>query len=309
MGLAQPVDARSPVSLTRRQTLAAAAALSCVASGCTTARSVSPPPRRPSIVKRQLTGMVWQPSRRALHPQGHWDWLGIRRVLVQWTAVDQLSFVANAGIPPIEAELPDWHRIAGEPWADEVIMGLAGMHDEGMARTRLVELAAQSRALRVAAERLPLRINAWYFPVEADPTWAPPPEWKAVLNELPRPLWISVYDTANLGPMALTDWIMRWVPEDVGIFFQDGVGVHARVAAVAREYLQMLSERLGRARVQVIAEAFRPAQGGGFRSATAEEFLPQLDAYQAWPIFAFDGPHYLHPALLTKLAASGVGPP
>lgn len=295
------------MNFTRRQTLAAAAALSCAASGCTTARSVTPP-RRPLAVRRQLTGMVWQPSRRTLRPEGHWDWLGIRRLLVQWTAVDQLSFVAGTGIPPIETELPDWQRIAGEPWADEVILGLAGMHDENAARTRLPELAAQSRALRVAAERLPLRISAWYFPVEADPTWTPPPQWKSVLNDLPRPLWISVYDTANLGPLALSDWIIRWVPDDVGIFFQDGVGVHARVPAVAREYLRLLSERLGHARVQVIAEAFRPADGGGFRSATAEELLPQLDAYQAWPIFAFDGPHYLHPALLTKLAASGVGP-
>lgn len=302
MDLTQPTHPSTAVNFTRRQTLAAAAALSCTAAGCAAPQSKTGKPRR------QLTGMVWQPSRPTLRPQGHWDWLGIHRLLVQWTAVDQLSFMANASIPPIGSELPDWHRIADEPWAQEVILGLAGMHDENAARTRLPELAIQSRALRAVAERLPLRIKGWYFPVEVDPTWTPPAQWMSVLNALPRPLWVSAYDNANVGPQTLTEWILRWIPEDVGVFFQDGVGVHARVPGVAREYLQLLSERLGRDRVQVIAEAFRPAPGGGFRSATAEEFLPQIDAYQAWPIFAFDGPHYLHPALLAKLAASGVGP-
>jgi hypothetical protein len=77
---------------------------------------------------------------------------------------------------------------------------------------------------------------------------------------------------------------------------------------VARDYLRQLSARLGRARVQVIAEAFRPAPGGGFRSATAAEFLPQLEAYQDWSIFAFDGPHYLSTELVQDLVAAGVGP-
>ena len=60
--------------------------------------------------------------------------------------------------------------------------------------------------------------------------------------------------------------------------------------------------------MQVIAEAFRPAPGGGFRSATAAEFLPQLEAYQDWSIFAFDGPHYLSTELVQDLVAAGVGP-
>lgn len=94
----------------------------------------------------------------------------------------------------------------------------------------------------------------------------------------------------------------------MGVFFQDGVGVHARTPEVARDYLVHLTRRLGPSRVRVIAEAFRPAPNGGFRSATADEFLPQIDAYQAWPIYAFDGPHYLGDERVRELVARGVGP-
>ena len=40
----------------------------------------------------------------------------------------------------------------------------------------------------------------------------------------------------------------------------------------------------------------------------AAEFLPQLEAYQDWSIFAFDGPHYLSTELVQDLVAAGVGP-
>ena len=50
---------------------------------------------------------------------------------------------------------------------------------------------------------------------------------------------------------------MKWLPPDVGVFFQDGVGVHARDARTARRYADTLASRLGKARVRIIAEAFR----------------------------------------------------
>ena len=219
-----------------------------------------------------------------------------------------VNAMADAGLPLQPPRLPDWDRIAREPWAQEVILGLAGLHAEAAARGALPALVAQSRALCLAAAPWPLRVRGWYFPVEIDPGWQPPPELPELLNQLPRPLWVSAYDSANLGPRALLTWIERWLPTHVGVLFQDGVGVHARVPSVARDYLRQLTARLGRARVQVIAEAFRPAPGGGFRSATAAEFLPQLEAYQDWPIFAFDGPHYLSAELVQDLVAAGVRP-
>lgn len=291
---------RSPVqgALTRRHVLSAAALpwTAAVLSACA--------PR-----SLRMTGMVWQPSGDTLQPNGDWARLGIRRLLVQWSAVDNESFVPGSQIPVQREQMPDWARIAGEPWAQEVILGLAGLHDEKEARQSIAHLVAQSRLLRDAAAALPLRIGGWYFPVEIDPGWQPPPELPDLLQELPRPLWVSVYDNANIGPKELLAWIERWLPPHVGVLFQDGVGVHARSPAVAREYLGLLTARLGLPRVQVIAEAFRPAPGGGLRSATAQEFLPQIEAYQDWPIFAFEGPHYLNETLIDGLAAAGVGRP
>ena len=248
-----------------------------------------------------LDGVVWQVSRATVRPRGRWHLLGAHALLVQWAAVDGWSFVEGGGLPMFEPPLPDWSRIAQEPWAQEVVLGLSGIHDERQARAEVPKLGRQSRALAQAAARLPLRIGEWYFPVELDPTWQNAEQLGPALAGLPRPLWISAYDSANLGPEALADWLQRWLPNDVGVFFQDGVGVHAREPAVALEYCRTLAKRLEVTRVRIIAEAFRPAPGGGFRSATALEFMAQLRTYQGWSVWAFDGPHYLNDALVDEL--------
>jgi len=49
------------------------------------------------------------------------------------------------------------------------------------------------------------------------------------------------------------------------------------------------------------------SRGWWFRSALADELLPQILAYTEWPIYAFDGPHYLHTQLVSDLLARGVG--
>lgn len=87
------------------------------------------------------------------------------------------------------------------------------------------------------------------------------------------------------------------------MFFQDGVGVHAREARVAREYAEVLAARLGRERVRIIAEAFRPGEGGGFRSATIDELAPQLAHCAGYRTYPFDGPHYVPDALVAQIAA------
>ncbi len=67
------------------------------------------------------------------------------------------------------------------------------------------------------------------------------PKLAALLAPLPRPLWISVYDGRNIGPEALADWLESWLPKDIGVFFQDGVGVYARTPQVAAHYADVLS--------------------------------------------------------------------
>ena len=266
------------------------ASLLSLLAGCADRAPLVPP----------IAGMVWQPDNTTLDPRGSWNKLGATELLVQWTAVDGVAFVATSAMPTA-APLPAWQRIAGEPWARDVILGLAGKFDEKQARSDIVNLAATSAAL--AKLPTPLHVTGWYFPVEIDPTWAEAASLAPLLAQLPRPLWISVYDSANVGPGALVDGLVKWLPPDVGVFFQDGVGVHARNATIARSYADALSAKLGKARVRVIAEAFRPQTGGGFRPATFEELQPQLASYHDYPVYLFDGPHYVDDALVTKLAA------
>jgi hypothetical protein len=233
-----------------------------------------------------VSGIVWQVNNATRGISGNWQELGVEHLLVQWSEVDGVNF-----INPSAQGGPDWLRISREPWAKHVILGLAGNFDEKQARENAVPLARESAAL--AKLRLPLNIEGYYFPVEVDPTWTEAPEvMSQALALLPRPLWISVYDSANVGADTLADWLAGWLPPDVGVFFQDGVGVETRTPAVARQYADALSDRLGPERVKVIVEAFRP-DGGKFRPATAQELLPQIQAMQGYDIYLFDGPHYL----------------
>lgn len=246
-----------------------------------------------------IEGVVWQVDNDHTRPRGDWQKLGVRRLLVQWTVVDGLAFVEGTGLPS-GASMPDWQRIGQEPWAREVIVGLAGHFGERVARAeieRLVELSVQ-----IARNPPPVHVTGWYFPVEIDPTWMEAFRLRRLLAQLPRPLWISVYDSANVGPEELAQSLVEWLPPDVGVFFQDGVGVHAREPYVARHYLNVLVRRLGQERVRVIAEAFRPKPGGGFRPATLEELRPQLATYQGFPIYLFEGPRYVPPELVEGLA-------
>jgi hypothetical protein len=248
--------------------------------------------------KPLVDGIVWQPDNAHADPRGDWGRLGAHELLVQWTAVDGVAFVTGSGLRDAPHQ-PDWRRIASEPWARDVIVGLAGRFSENAARGSLTELLSES--LRVSAARPPVHITGWYFPVEVDPTWTNAKELRAVLDRLPRPLWISVYDRANVGGATLAQWLDTWLPKDVGVFLQDGVGEYAREPRIARQYADQLSATLGKKRVRVIAEAFRPKPGGGFRAATPDEMTTQLAAYGGYRVYLFDGPHYVSDQMVQGL--------
>jgi hypothetical protein len=250
---------------------------------------------------RIVDGIVWQPDNAHVDPAGDWDKLGAHELLVQWTAVDGAAFVSGAGLHAAP-RLPDWDRIGRQPWARDVILGLAGRFDETTARAQAVQLAIES--MRLAAMRPNVHVTGYYFPVEIDPTWRDAAALRSLLDVLPRPLWISVYDRANVGGAAIADWLDQWLPRDVGVLLQDGCGVYAREPRIAREYADQLAAKLGRARVRIIAEAFRPQPGGGLRAATVDELKPQLDAYRGYRTYLFDGPHYVSPALVQGLLAA-----
>lgn len=269
---------------------AAAALLAlCPLTGCL---------NRPLVAEKMVEGVVWQIDNDTIDVQGSWQRMGARKLLVQWTAVNDVSFVEGGPWPPAR-RLPDWQAISREPWAEEVILGLAGRTDEKAARADVARLVAVSEQL--ARLPTPLNVAGYYFPVEIDSSWQDAARLAPLLLRLPRPLWISLYDSANVGARTLADWLDAWLPEDIGIFFQDGVGVHARNASVARQHANTLVRRFGKARIRVIAEAFRPKIGGGFRAATADELRIQLEAYRDFPVYLFDGPHYVSEALVNEL--------
>ena len=250
-------------------------------------------PKGPGVV-----GIVWQPDNATVGISGNWDRLGARQLLVQWTAVDDQSFIPGTSMASVPV-LPDWTRIGKEPWAQEVILGLAGYFSETRSRDNIEQLAVLSAQL--AKVKTPLNVTGWYFPAEVDPSWSRAKELPALLAKLPRPLWISVYDGGNIGPAATADWLKTWLPDDIGVFLQDGVGVYARTAPVARTYADALRQRLGKNRVRIIVEAFRPQLGGGFRPATAAELKPQIAAFDGYPLYLFDGPLYVTPDLIEAL--------
>jgi hypothetical protein len=43
-----------------------------------------------------IDGIVWQPDHATLHPNGDWDKIGARELLIQWTQVGQSAFIAGA---------------------------------------------------------------------------------------------------------------------------------------------------------------------------------------------------------------------
>lgn len=248
---------------------------------------------------RPITGVVWQVDSLTVNPEGDWQRLGADHLLIQWSVVDGIGFAKGLG-SKAAAIMPDWRRIGREPWARHVILGLAGDFSEKTARENVQRLAQAST--EIVRAKLPLEIEGYYFPVEVDPTWqAAPVVMPEALALLPRPLWISVYDSANIGGEALAGWLAGWLPDDVGVFFQDGVGVEARAPETARRYADALSARLGKDRLRIITEAFRPLGEGQFRPATANELEPQIRAMRGYEIYLFDGPHYVDRPLVQAL--------
>lgn len=247
-----------------------------------------------------IAGIVWQPHNANVYPRGNWQRLGVSRLLVQWVVVDDLAFVANRSFQAAPRQ-PDWNRITQEPWAKHITLGLVGRFSETEARAQAETLARLSTQIANAVGSA--TTNEWYFPVEFDPTWMPTQGLIRLMADLPRPLWVSVYDNSNRGPEALVAYLRRWLPADVGVFFQDGVGVDTRNATNAAIHANALIHHFGAHRVRLIAEVFRSRPKGGFRSATVDEIRQQLQHYHGQTVYAFEGPTYLPSDVVNQLAA------
>lgn len=244
----------------------------------------------PAVGSSCVEGLVWQLDIASVQPFGDWDRIGAKTLLVQWTVVDGKAFIPGLSLPQYERQ-PDWWRIASEPWASRVILGLSGRFSESEARANAVSLVALSA--QIASLPTPLNVVGYYLPIEADPTWQDVKEFGRLLNSLPRPLWVSAYTAGDLDPQQFADWVADWLPNDVGLFFQDGVGAQGRAPEDAAAYAVALKKKLGPSRLGVILEAFRSARGAGFRPATPAELKSEIAAMQGFRCFVFDGPHFL----------------
>ena len=235
-----------------------------------------------------VTGIFWQPDRATAKPEGIWHQIGARQLVVQWTAVDDRALWAD----PYLAEsvfAVDWEALRQQPWAQQITVGLTG-HNSEMASRNQVDHLARLAALNI--QNLPLPAAAYYFPVEVDPTWQDTTQLSMALNRLPRPLWISLYAQAAV-PDDLSTWLKSWLPDDVCLFVQDGVGVGVRSAEQALQFYLDIKRHRPEACTALIAEAFRTREGEGFRGAYPWELAQQLDVYRGESIFLFDGPHYV----------------
>lgn len=231
-------------------------------------------------------GIFWQPDQQHLGPHGDWQQIGVESLVVQYGSVDERAWFANA-YQQAYADVPDWKRIGGEPWARRIVMGLAGNFDEDASRQRVSDLARMSSLL---AQHTPLPASAYYFPVEADPSWKDVGTLGTALNTLPRPLWVSIY-SRPITPQALAAWVLTWLPPDVGVMLQDGVGIGDRSPEQAQALFDALQRTLGPGRVIMVAETFHQDAEGNLQSAPLSQLVRQLKTYRGDRVYLYDTSH------------------
>ncbi len=232
-----------------------------------------------------IRGMVWQPTLDHPLPSGQWQQLGADTLLIQWTAVDGRAMQPGLGIPAWNGA-PDWRAIDGRDWSRERIVGLAGGFDTNAARRDWQALAEQSRRL---AAHLPTPSRGWYAPVEISPDWRDSDAIRGYLARMPRPLSVSIYRDGTLTTAQYVAWVRSWLPDDVGVLFQDGVGTGQSGIEDAAAVASALGDALGPTRVAIIAEAFAPGTHGEFVRAPTTRLAAQLHRYRrlGLPIYVF----------------------
>ena len=239
----------------------------------------------------KIEGIFWQVDQMS-HPTGNWQLLGIHTLVTQWSMVDDRSFFSEIPLQQWDVQ-PDWPHIAQQAWSKQVILGLAGIFQEPVAREHMEQLYQQSQQILKA--HLPIHASGYYFPVEADPTWNEVHLLGRYLARFKQPIWVSIYSADRKAPF-LQYWLASWLPANGKVFFQDGVGVGTRTPQEAAQIYAALKQQFGEDRVIILLEAFRKKEDGSFRAAYPWEITKQLKAYGGQRVYIFDGPHYLNRA-------------
>lgn len=239
----------------------------------------------------QIIGVFWQPDLNT-KPQGNWDLLGAQTFVPQFGINNGKSWFPTTTKMKEWETIPNWTEVQQNPWAKNLILGLSGNYNEIEARAHVDEHGKASLKF-IQEVQLSQSPQAYYFPVEADPSWLRVSALTKVLKTLPKPLWISIYSGETNPPNYVT-WLESWLPDNTNVFFQDGVGTGVRSPEQAIKIVKKLQNKFGEKRVVIILEAFRHNKDGSFRPAHSWEIIQQLKAYEGQEVYIFDGPHYVN---------------
>ncbi|MGB0955032.1 MAG: hypothetical protein ACPGZP_03430 [Panacagrimonas sp.] len=234
-----------------------------------------------------VEGVIWQPSDDYPAPQGNWQRLGADTLLIQWLANDGYARMPGTSLPA-RVPMPQWSALAEHAWAGRMIVGLASRADLEAARREADALAAQSLRLATKLEPKPA---AWYAPVEISPDWNDAEAIARYLGELPRPLYVSAYGGYQMSDTDFVEWVLSWLPSDVTLLYQDGVGVGRQSVEQARRRADLLAARLGHQRFAIVLEAFRETVDGRFKPAPLWRVAKQLRRYRGLRVYLFSARH------------------
>lgn len=238
----------------------------------------------------KIEGIFWQVDQLS-KASGNWQLLGINTLITQWSVVDNRSFLKDVLVTKQWDVQPDWQKITAQPWSKNIILGLASIFQEPIARENINQLYEQSQ--HIIHAQLPLQASGYYFPIEADPTWHGVHLLGQYIAKFNCPIWISIYSAEPKAPL-FEYWLESWLPPNAKVFFQDGVGVGTRTPEEAAQIYKTLKNKFGEDRIVIVLEAFRHKKDGTFRAAYPWEIAKQLKAYSGQSVYIFDGPHYLN---------------
>jgi hypothetical protein len=112
--------------------------------------------------------MFWQPDLATTAPTGNWDLLGVNTFVPQWSVVESKSwFDHDTSFPKWEKNI-NFKQLNQEPWAKNIILGLAGEYNEKIARSNVLTLGEHSK--QIIQNKISI-FKRLLPPIEADPTW------------------------------------------------------------------------------------------------------------------------------------------
>lgn len=269
-----------------------------------------------SVHVAHIDGIFWQTLNANVDYRSRWELLGVTGTMFQWVAVgttveEMASFLPNdlVSIPNKYSKTLNISDVATYPWAEDIIIGLAGFWGESTSRANTALMTTW--ATEIASLSWPTNVSGYYFPLEIDPTWTDAPTvMQSVFSALPRPLYVSAYYGNNVNTAEAAAWLASFIPSDVTLLFQDGVGAFNVSVPEAAIRINQLIAAFPANKVEIILEAFRVnpnyagVDGTYFLPATANQILEQAASFsKLGKVWAFDGPSYITSKIIQEMLA------